>query len=86
MGKLDFMDLKKIGVVLKRAMYFITCNGKMMYQTKIEEDYIARNLLSVGEKLPDEIRNAGYQQLSLFDWERSREAKQEGIILPEISA
>ena len=76
MGKLDFMDLKKIGVVLKRAMYFITCNGKMMYQTKIEEDYIARNLLSVGEKLPDEIRNAGYQQLSLFDWERSREAKQ----------
>ena len=86
MGKLDFMDLKKIGVVLKRAMYFITCNGKMMYQTKIEEDYIARNLLSVVEKLPDEIRNAGYQQLSLFDWERSREAKQEGIILPEISA
>ena len=86
MGKLDFMDLKKIGVVLKRAMYFITCNGKMMYQTKIEEDYIARNLLSVGEKLPDEIRNAGYQQLSLFDWERSRGAKQEGIILPEISA
>lgn len=86
MGKLDFMDLKKIGVVLKRAMYFITCNGKMMYQTKIEEDYIARNLLSVGERLPDEIRNAGYQQLSLFDWERSREAKQEGIILPEISA
>ena len=78
MGKLDFMDLKKIGVVLKRAMYFITCSGKMMY--------IARNLLSVGEKLPDEIRNAGYQQLSLFGWERSREAKQEGIILPEISA
>ena len=28
-GSLDFGHLKKIGVVLKRARYFITCNGKM---------------------------------------------------------
>lgn len=86
MGRLDFTDLKKMGVVLKRAMYFITCNGKMMYHTKLEEDYITRNLLSTGEKLPDEIRNAGYQQLSLFDWEKSKEARREGIILPGMSA
>jgi predicted DNA-binding helix-hairpin-helix protein len=66
-GTLDFQDLKKIGVVLKRALYFITCNGKMMYPTKIEEDYITRNLLSTKEKLPREIREMGYQQLSLFD-------------------
>ena len=66
-GTLDFADLKKIGVVLKRALYFITCNGKMMYPTKIEEDYITRNLLSTKEKLPREIREMGYQQLSLFD-------------------
>ena len=26
LGTLDFQDLKKIGVVLKRAMYFLTCN------------------------------------------------------------
>ena len=75
LGNLDFSDLKKIGVVLKRAMYFITCNGKMMCQTKMEEDYIARNLLSAVEKLPAEIRNAGYQQLSLFDWEKSRKVR-----------
>ncbi len=43
-GRLGFEDLKKIGVVLKRALYFITCNGKMMYPTKIEENYIVRNL------------------------------------------
>lgn len=86
MGRLDFTDLKKMGVVLKRAMYFITCNGKMMYHTKLEEDYITRNLLSTREKLPDEIRNAGYQQLSLFDWEKSKEARREGIILPGMSA
>ena len=66
-GTLDFTDLKKIGVVLKRALYFITCNGKMMYPTKIEEDYITRNLLSTKEKLPKEIREMGYKQLSLFD-------------------
>lgn len=66
-GNLDFTDLKKIGVVLKRALYFITCSGKMMYPTKIEEDYITRNLLNVGEKLPQEVVNMGYRQLSLFD-------------------
>lgn len=73
LGVLDFPDLKKMGVVLKRAMYFITCNGKMMYPTKIEEDYITRNLLNVKEKLPEEIRNMGYRQLSLFDDVRFRE-------------
>ncbi len=66
-GTLDFEDLKKIGVVLKRALYFITCSGKMMYPTKLQEDYIARNLLNVGEKLPQDVVNMGYRQLSLFD-------------------
>lgn len=73
LGSLDFQDLKKIGVVLKRALYFITCSGKMMYPTKIEEDYITRNLLDSGEKLPKEITNMGYRQLSLFDDVRFRE-------------
>lgn len=66
-GNLDFGDLKKIGVVLKRALYFITCGGRMMYPVKIEEDYIARNLLNAGERLPQEVVNMGYRQMSLFD-------------------
>lgn len=73
LGTIDFGDLKKMGVVLKRALYFITCSGKMMYPTKIEEDYITRNLLSAGEKLPREVTGMGYQQLSLFDDVRFRE-------------
>lgn len=73
LGTLTFEDLKKMGVVLKRALYFITCSGKMMYPTKIEEDYITRNLLNVGERLPKEVVNMGYQQLSLFDDMRFRE-------------
>ena len=73
LGTLDFADLKKLGVVLKRAVYFITCNGKTMYPLRIEEESIARNLLDSREKLPQEVRNLGYRQLSLFDDVRFRE-------------
>ncbi len=66
-GALRFEDLKKIGVVLKRALYFITCGGRMMYNTKVEEDYITRNLLNVAEKLPFDKDGMTYRQLSLFD-------------------
>jgi putative DNA modification/repair radical SAM protein len=68
MGTLDFQDLKRIGVVLKRAIYFITCKGKQMYPLKVEEDFITRQLLGVKEKLPEHLtENVTYQQLSLFD-------------------
>lgn len=64
---LSFDNLKKIGVVLKRALYFITCNGRMMYNTKIDEDYITRNLLSEHERLPFDKDGITYRQLSLLD-------------------
>ena len=68
MGTLDFADLKRIGVVLKRAIYFITCKGKQMYPLKIEEDFITRQLLGVKERLPGHLtENVTYKQLSLFD-------------------
>ena len=67
MGILDFQDLKKFGVVLKRAMYFLTCNGKMMYPTKMEQDYILGNLLHTEEKLPLSVTQMNYRQISLFD-------------------
>jgi putative DNA modification/repair radical SAM protein len=66
--RLSFEDLKKMGVVLKRALYFITCNGKMMYPTKIEENYITNQLIGLKEKLPLGIgEQITYQQMSLFD-------------------
>lgn len=74
---LRFEDLKKIGVVLKRALYFITCQGRMMYNTRIEEDYITRNLLSIKEKLPAEAGGMSYRQLSLFDDVRFTAKQQE---------
>lgn len=64
---LDFEDIKRMGVVLKRALYFITCKRKLMYRIKIEEDYITRNLLNLKERIPIEVSQASYKQLSLFD-------------------
>ncbi len=70
-GRLTFEDLKKIGVVLKRALYFITCSGKMMYPTKIEENYIVRNLTYqtlTGRKERQLFSSDGiqYEQMRLF--------------------
>ncbi|MBM6752426.1 putative DNA modification/repair radical SAM protein [Mediterraneibacter glycyrrhizinilyticus] len=66
-GKLEFDDLKKMGVVLKRALYFLTCNGKMMYPVRIDEDYITRNLLNTKERVPEGVSGMNYRQLTLFD-------------------
>ena len=68
LGNVDFPDLKRMGVVLKRALYFITCRGRTMYPIRIEEDYITRNLLNVKERLPFGMDGqVTYRQLSLFD-------------------
>lgn len=66
-GNLNFADLKKIGVVLKRALYFITCSGRMMYPTKLEEDYIVRNLTGEKERIRFGSDGMTYRQMSLFD-------------------
>lgn len=66
-ARLTFEDLKKMGVVLKRALYFITCRGKQMYPVRLEEDYITRNLLYEKERLPFEKNQITYKQLTLFD-------------------
>lgn len=72
MGLLDYSSLKKFGVVLKRAMYFITCNGKMMMPIRLEKNFILTNLLGLGEKLPLAITGqTTYKQMSLADMEQS---------------
>jgi len=75
LGTVDFPDLKRMGVVLKRALYFITCRGRTMYPIRIEEDYITRNLLDVKERLPFGTgEQITYRQLSLFDDQNSGQA------------
>lgn len=70
-AKLDFADIKKMGVVLKRAVYFITCNGRMMYHTPIEEGYITRQLIYSEKPNQLLLPDGGvthYEQMSLFDF------------------
>lgn len=68
MGSLDYQSLKKFGVVLKRAMYFITCHGKMMMPLRIDRSFILTNLLGLKENLPPQLTGAAtYQQLTLED-------------------
>ena len=67
-AKLGFEDIKRMGVVLKRALYFITCQGRMMYRTKIDEDYIVRNLLDNDKQVRNRLgEDLSYRQLSFFD-------------------
>lgn len=58
---IDFMDLRKLGIVLKRAQYFITCNGKH-YGIKSMDSEEIRKTLVYGNEV-----NSRHQQLSLFD-------------------
>lgn len=62
---INFNDLKKMGVVLKRAKYFITCNGKYFINNDMfKKDFIESNLIL------EESKSTLYNnstQLSLFN-------------------
>ncbi len=45
-SSLNFDGLKKLGIVLKRAQYFITCGGKIADGLKITQDAVLRSLMS----------------------------------------
>lgn len=67
---LNFNDLKKLGVVLKRAQYFITCSGKIADGLKITQKAVMQSLMS--EKTLDMYHRklslqSEPEQLSLFE-------------------
>ena len=68
-GGRRFEDLKKMGVVLKRAMYFITCQGRVYMPFRMDERFITTNLLGLKERLPENVVRSGdtFRQLDLFD-------------------
>lgn len=58
-----FDDLKRMGIVLKRAKYFITCNGKYFIDSK----YFKREFIEANLVLEDkEVKYDNREQLSLF--------------------
>lgn len=67
-GSVTFPMLKKMGIVLKRAQYFITCNGKMMTDIPIEQKFISDSLAGIEQKENYLIQNPSdeVRQMSLF--------------------
>lgn len=63
-GTLDLAALKKIGVVLKRAQYFILCNGKQPDGARLKSDNMIRAVLS--DKAAGMLEAARGEQLTLF--------------------
>jgi len=68
---IDFTGLKKIGIVLKRAQYFITCNGKIAEGLKITPEGAMRALIS--ERCAGMLPAYQPEQLSLFTPQLTRE-------------
>ena len=67
-GRVDFEHLKRMGVVLKRAHYFITCQGRMLYPVKLEEKSIFRQMADLDHKDNWQIgQQQSFYQMSLFD-------------------
>lgn len=67
-NNLNFESLKKMGVVLKRAAYFITCNGKTMFPLNMNQDFIARSLADTDKRQTYAIeQDTTYKQMTLMD-------------------
>jgi putative DNA modification/repair radical SAM protein len=64
-GAVDFSGLKKLGVVLKRAQYFITCKGKIMEGLKITSDGAIRALMANSPEY--KLQSPPLEQLTLFN-------------------
>ena len=80
-ARLDFEDIRKMGVVLKRAVYFITCSGRMMYQgIRINEDFIVSNLADADMNIRRRIGNLTYKQISFFDDDTYADIMPEGFM------
>ena len=67
-GGVNFDMLKKMGVVLKRAQYFITCGGKMMNAIPIEEKFITNRLTDAERQDVYSITDRTvYHQMNIFE-------------------
>ena len=65
---LSFDILKRLGVVLKRAQYFITCDGKLLPGLRVREDQVLGHLAALERPA---LLEGTPVQLSLFDGEGS---------------
>ncbi len=63
-GPLSFEGLKRLGIVMKRAQYFITCSGRMLPGLRFSPDSVYRRLTGMEQAA---LAGESAEQLSLFD-------------------
>ena len=63
-ASLTFAGLKKLGVVLKRAQYFLTCGGKYLEGLRVSPDGVLRHLVAQERPM---LPQGAPEQLSLFE-------------------
>lgn len=63
-GLLRTEDLKKLGVVMKRAQYFLTCSGRLATPLRLSQSGILSSLMAVERST---LPAPQLEQLSLFD-------------------
>ena len=81
-GKITFEGLKKLGVVMKRAQFFISCGGKVCDGIKVNPGFAFRALVSDGQMTY--IQNSSQIQLSLFEQEEREALYNKCKLLKEI--
>ena len=65
-SRLDWPHLRKIGVVLKRAQYFLLCGGKAPEGLRVTQDGVLRALISQKDQELLAAQHPQGEQLSLF--------------------
>ena len=64
LGSLDFFDLKKLGIVIKRAQYFVTCKGKYFGAVAFDDERIKKALTP---RIDLNAIDEEIEQVSFFD-------------------
>lgn len=72
-GPISFDGLKRIGVVLRRAQYFLLCQGKMAEGLRVTPESVLRALISKQDYEAALHVQGQPQQLSLFDQDPTKE-------------
>ena len=62
-GPLSFEGLKRLGIVMKRAQYFITCGGRMLPGLRFSQDSVYRRLTGLEQAA---LGGESWEQISLF--------------------
>ena len=65
-SRLDWPHLKKMGVVLKRAQYFLLCGGRAPEGLRVTQDGVLRALISQKDRELLASQHPQGEQLSLF--------------------